>query len=95
MSGEYMNGYLVEGTQAVQITIDPSVAWAAGSIVSNISDTKKWLEALRRGTLISPSMLAEQRKWGSMETGNTENSYGFDLIVSASQFMGHTSGILG
>lgn len=95
MSGEYMNGYVVEGTRAVQITVDPSVAWAAGSIVSNISDTKKWLEALRQGTLISPAMLAEQRKWIPTETGGTENSYGFGLMMSASQFIGHTGGILG
>jgi len=91
MAGGHMNGYTVDGTSAVELAVDPSVAWSAGSIVSTISDMKKWLDALRQGTLISSAMQAEQRKWIAMEMGH----YGFGVAMIMSKFIGHTGGFAG
>ena len=88
---EHMCGYTVEGTTPVETLVDPSGAWAAGSIVSTISDMKKWLDSLQRGTLLSSEMTAEQRKWIPAGSG----SYGFGVVLAETHFIGHTGGFAG
>ncbi|WBB93285.1 serine hydrolase domain-containing protein [Verrucosispora sp. WMMC514] len=41
--------------------VDPSIAWAAGQMISTPSDLNKFLVALQTGKLISPATLAEMR----------------------------------
>ncbi|MEV4715189.1 serine hydrolase domain-containing protein [Micromonospora sp. NPDC049374] len=41
--------------------VDPSIAWAAGQMISTPSDLNKFLVALQNGKLISPERLAEMR----------------------------------
>ncbi|MEG3637242.1 serine hydrolase domain-containing protein [Micromonospora palythoicola] len=60
----YAKGYLPdpETTKWVDTTrVDPSIAWAAGQMISTPSDLNKFLVALQTGKLISPATLAEMR----------------------------------
>ena len=41
--------------------VDPSIAWAAGQMISTPSDLNKFLVALQNGKLIKPATLAEMR----------------------------------
>lgn len=41
--------------------LDPSIAWAAGQMISTPSDINKFLVALQNGKLITPTTLAEMR----------------------------------
>jgi len=87
ITGDHINGYGYEGTAPVEIKLNPSTAWAAGCLVSTISDLKKWLDAIRQGALLSPEMQAEHKKWVAAESGN---KYGFGLEFVLSNYMGHT-----
>jgi D-alanyl-D-alanine carboxypeptidase len=40
---------------------NPSLAWAAGALVSNLGDVEKFFRALLRGRLLPPSLLAEMK----------------------------------
>ncbi len=95
LKGECMKGYVTLGTNPVEIAIDPSFAWAAGSIVSTVPDMKKWLEAVRTGALLSPAMAAEQRKWVDMGPDPFFKKYGFGLMQGGAQFLGHGGSIAG
>ncbi|WFE47775.1 serine hydrolase domain-containing protein [Verrucosispora sp. WMMD1129] len=60
----YAKGYLPdpETMKWVDTTqVDPSIAWAAGQMISTPSDLNKFLVALQYGKLISPATLAEMR----------------------------------
>ncbi|MEV2242253.1 serine hydrolase domain-containing protein [Micromonospora sp. NPDC049891] len=60
----YAKGYLPdpETMKWVDTTqVDPSIAWAAGQMISTPSDLNKFLVALQNGKLISPATLAEMR----------------------------------
>ncbi len=94
ITGEHLHGYYTEGTRTVELAVDPSIAWASGSMVSTIFDMKKWLDALSAGTLISPSMLAEQRKYVPMSLDGTSGFYGFG-IMKENMYIGHTGSIPG
>ena len=87
IAGEHVNAYMYEGTVPVEIKFGPTSTWAAGCLVSTITDLKKWLDAIQRGVLLSPEMQAEHRKWVAAENGN---SYGFGLEFVRSKFIGHT-----
>lgn len=55
----YASAYLIN-KDGVRINAtylnDPSWAWAAGSMVSTVSDQLKWLDVLIKGSLLSPAM---------------------------------------
>ncbi|MFZ2960286.1 MAG: serine hydrolase domain-containing protein [Candidatus Ozemobacteraceae bacterium] len=95
ISGEYIKGYQPSsGTaSAVEVFIDPSLAWAAGSIITTLSDMKTWLDAVRNGTLLSPAMQAERKNWVQMS--DPGNYYGFGLMNINDKFLGHTGGTPG
>lgn len=60
----HAKGYLPdpETGKWVDITqLDPSIAWAAGQMISTPSDLNKFLVALQNGKLIKPATLAEMR----------------------------------
>jgi D-alanyl-D-alanine carboxypeptidase len=64
---------------------DPSWAWAAGAMISDIYDLKLYLKALAEGTLISPEMQKERLKWS---IDKDEFKYGLG-IFQVGDFLGH------
>ena len=67
MSGDYSHGYTQEDPAAEPVditgTMDPSMVWAAGAIISNLEDLEVWAPALARGELLSPRMQEERLTW--------------------------------
>jgi len=65
---------------------DPSWAWAAGAMTSDIYDLKIYLRALAEGTLISPEMQKERLKWSLDREGM---KYGAGIFQLGKDFLGH------
>lgn len=95
INGEHMNGYVINTgeTAPVEFLLAPSVAWAAGGTVSSLNDMKKFLDALAAGSLISPAMRLEQKKWVETDTAGTK--YGFGIFFEKNNFIGHTGDTIG
>lgn len=71
-----------------------SWAWAAGAMVSTLGDTRKWVENLVDGTLISDS-LHRQRFSGKLIPGASA-TYGLGMFTSEGTDMwGHNGGLPG
>ncbi|GGP63301.1 serine hydrolase domain-containing protein [Streptomyces abikoensis] len=58
--------------------IDPSVAWAAGAMISTNSDINRFFTALLAGRLLPAAQLAEMRT--TVPIGNTGAGYGLGLM---------------
>ncbi|MFB7180023.1 serine hydrolase domain-containing protein [Streptomyces sp. NPDC056257] len=58
--------------------IDPSVAWAAGQMISTNSDLNRFLTALLEGRLLPEAQLAQMRT--TVPIGNTGAGYGLGLM---------------
>lgn len=60
----FSKGYCVESLENYKEEcserFDPSLAWAAGAMISNVHDLKIWLKALAEGTLISSEMQSQR-----------------------------------
>lgn len=95
ISGSHLKGYNVDGGATSEIVVDPSWGWAAGGIISTVTDMKKWLDALAGRSLISPAMQAEQLKRVADPDSGGTMEYGFGAMVIWSQFIGHTGVIPG
>jgi len=67
MPGEYAHGYIQTGGVQYDVTsaLDPSVAGAAGAIISNLYDMKVWARAVGRGELLSQELQRERLQWAS------------------------------
>ncbi len=90
LPGQYSHGY-IEGAQGpVDYTnaFDPSWAWAAGAMTSNLDDLKAFARALGEGELVSRSMQRERLKTVPAQAGGDAFSYGLGL-VSRDGFLGH------
>jgi len=93
MWGSYPRGYSEDDTKwvypLVDVTtkFDPSWAWAAGAIVSDIADLKIYLKALAEGKLISKEMQTERLKWGLDRPGVIK--YGFGIFEVGKGYYGH------
>jgi len=74
---------------------NPSLAWAAGNIVSDVGDLARFFRALLGGRLLPPALLAEMKTPVEVEPGF---GYGLGLVVSDSPcglLYGHDGGIAG
>ncbi len=71
---------------------DISWAWAAGSMISTISDMKTWAEALGTGKMISAESQKERLKW--VEVAGSPAKYGLG-IFTVQGFIGHDGGLPG
>jgi D-alanyl-D-alanine carboxypeptidase len=82
MEEPYSMGYETgEGGALVNRTdyLDPSVAWSAGAVVSNLEDLRVWAKALGEGELLSEASHEEQMEWVVLpEDPNT--GYGLGLF---------------
>jgi D-alanyl-D-alanine carboxypeptidase len=75
---------------------NPSLAWAAGALVSNLGDLQRFFRALLRGRLLPPRLLAAMTT--PVPTGQPGLGYGLGLIVidtPAGRLIGHDGAIPG
>lgn len=98
IAGPHAHGYLpLERNGAVvpvDITrYDPSIAWAAGEMLSSAADLNRFYGALVRGRLLPAPLLAQ------MQTTTGPGNYGLGLLSatlpSGATLWGHTGGIFG
>ncbi len=76
--------------------LDPSFAWAAGAVVSDLDDLTRFLRALLRGRLLTPALLKEMTT--EVDTGDPEASYGMGLEfihTPCGTIVGHSGSIPG
>jgi D-alanyl-D-alanine carboxypeptidase len=75
---------------------NPSLAWAAGALVSNLGDLERFFRALLRGRLLPPRLLAAMTT--PVPTGQPGFGHGLGLIVidtPAGRLLGHDGAIPG
>jgi D-alanyl-D-alanine carboxypeptidase len=96
-SGDVLDGPLLDVT--VQ---DPSWAWAAGGLVSNLQDLVRFFRALLGGRLLPPGLLAEMRTTVAVPPGSIPlplyDRYGLGLLevaTPAGRLVGQLGGIPG
>ena len=81
MTGDYAHGYWPDPSSGklTDITsINPSMAWTAGCMVSNLEDLKTWVAALVDGKLVSKASLKEQMTF--VDTGMPFLKYGLGVF---------------
>lgn len=71
---------------------NPSWAWAAGAMISNLHDLRRWAKIVATGTLLSPKTQAERLK--TLPTGIPGTSYGLGIMNSGG-WIGHNGSIPG
>ncbi|MGA5409642.1 serine hydrolase domain-containing protein [Streptomyces lavendulocolor] len=71
---------------------NPSWAWAAGAMISNLHDLRRWAKVLATGELLSPATQAQRLK--TLPTGFPGTSYGLG-IFDANGWIGHNGSIPG
>jgi D-alanyl-D-alanine carboxypeptidase len=88
--GPVMDGPLLDFT-----VYNPSLAWAAGNVVSDLGDLTRFFRALLGGRLLSPGLLAEMTTTVPIGQGA---GYGLGLLVvetPCGRLIGHDGGIPG
>jgi D-alanyl-D-alanine carboxypeptidase len=102
--GRHANGYSlqydadgqpIEGTLFDITVFNPSLAWAAGNVVSDVDDLARFFRALLGGRLLPPAQLAEMKTPVAVAPGF---GYGLGLAVSdtpCGPLYGHDGGIPG
>ncbi|MEU6979285.1 serine hydrolase domain-containing protein [Streptomyces sp. NPDC046371] len=71
---------------------NPSWAWAAGAMTSNLHDLRRWAEILATGRLLSPETQAQRLK--TLPTGFPGTSYGLG-ILDTNGWIGHNGSLPG
>ncbi|WP_406838651.1 serine hydrolase domain-containing protein [Streptomyces sp. AHU1] len=71
---------------------NPSWAWAAGAMISDLRDLRHWAEVVATGTLLSPGTQAQRLK--TLPTGFPGLSYGLG-IFDANGWIGHNGSLPG
>lgn len=71
---------------------NPSWAWAAGAMISNLHDLRRWAEIVATGKLLSPQTQAQRLK--TLPTGFPGTSYGLG-IFETNGWIGHNGSIPG
>jgi len=97
MSGIYSRGYFSwpEGTGLYDFTnSNPSVAWAAGAMVSNLEDLRHWSQILCEGTLLSEEAHRQMLQWTDVPDFEGRIRYGFGIFYMDA-FLGHGGRIVG
>jgi D-alanyl-D-alanine carboxypeptidase len=94
MPSPYAHGYtLVKGAWVDQtIALAPSVSWAAGVMISDMADMKRWVKAYVTGTTNSPA--TQKARLACIPTGVGNLSFGLGIGCSAGWY-GYTGGITG
>ncbi|WP_137991086.1 serine hydrolase domain-containing protein [Streptomyces vilmorinianum] len=71
---------------------NPSWAWAAGAMISDLHDLRRWAKIVATGTLLSPQTQAERLRM--LPTGVPGTSYGLGIFESGG-WIGHNGSIPG
>ncbi|WP_405768649.1 serine hydrolase domain-containing protein [Streptomyces sp. NBC_01538] len=71
---------------------NPSWAWAAGAMISDLHDLRHWAEVVATGTLLSPETQAQRLK--TLPTGIPGLSYGLGIFRTGG-WIGHNGSIPG
>ncbi len=93
--GPHAHGYVKVGDRVVDITrINPSVAHAAGEMISTTADLDRFIAAVAKGELLKPAQAAEMKKTTDVSPG-----YGLGLeqerLPCGATVIGHGGGIPG
>ncbi|MHB8235785.1 MAG: serine hydrolase domain-containing protein, partial [Solirubrobacteraceae bacterium] len=81
------HGYALIGGRTIDVASwTTSYSWAAGSVVSTLSDLRRWAVALARGRLLDVRLQRERLRWVATGTPNFE--YGLGIFKIAG-FVGH------
>lgn len=73
---------------------NPSWAYAAGQLVSNLDDLRVWAKACAKGTLVSPRMQRERLQWSKLPPNTDTRKYGLGIGSNAG-WLGHTGELPG
>ncbi len=95
ISGDYSRGYLGEKNNSVpeDITfLDPSIMWAAGAFISDLSDLSLWAKSLAGGSLLTDKSKAARFSW--VETGQPGVESGLG-VLKVGDYIGYNGGIPG
>jgi D-alanyl-D-alanine carboxypeptidase len=71
---------------------NPSWAWAAGAMISNLHDLRRWADVVATGKLLSPQTQAQRLE--TLPTGFPGTSYGLG-ILETNGWIGHNGSIPG
>ncbi|MEU9700089.1 serine hydrolase domain-containing protein [Streptomyces sp. NPDC047981] len=71
---------------------NPSWAWAAGAMISNLEDLRRWARIVATGELLSPQTQAQRLKF--LPTGFPGTAYGLGIMNSGG-WIGHNGSIPG
>ncbi|CAL9451110.1 D-aminopeptidase [Streptomyces sp. enrichment culture] len=71
---------------------NPSWAWAAGAMISNLHDLRRWARILATGRLLSPATQAQRLR--TLPTGHPGTTYGLG-IFETNGWLGHNGSIPG
>ncbi|WP_406263134.1 beta-lactamase family protein [Streptomyces sp. NBC_00191] len=71
---------------------NPSWAWTAGAMISDLSDLRRWAEIVATGTLLRPETQRERLK--TLPTGFPGTSYGLGIFETGG-WIGHNGSIPG
>lgn len=98
MTGEYSRGYYADedSGELVDVTnaYDPSWAWTAGAMVSELTDMKTWVRALGSGEFLSKSVQNERLNWTDTKLEDVPLKYGLG-IMSVGGLLGHAGDLPG
>jgi len=91
---QYCHGYNsnINGIEDVSSSYDPSFAWAAGSLITNINDISVWLKMQLGSVILNPLLQFQRMNWVQM---GDNDGYGLALMKVGNGFIGHSGGIPG
>jgi D-alanyl-D-alanine carboxypeptidase len=109
MTAPYARGYGVEvtfsgATPVPQLTdelkdwtrFNPTVAWAAGGVVSTIGDLRIWLEEVAQGSLLSDQLQRERMTFPEIGSSPDAPPFRYGLgVASFDGMIGHDGSIFG
>ncbi len=97
MPSPYAHGYTLQnlvGRRTDATFNDPSWANAAGELISNARDLRKWAKVLGTGSLLQPATQKRRLEFNGLKPNQKERYYGFGMGKSAG-WVGHTGTLPG
>ncbi|MGC1381923.1 MAG: serine hydrolase domain-containing protein [Candidatus Baltobacteraceae bacterium] len=95
MPTPYAHGYSLDAKNEwvdESAVLPPSVSWAAGAMISNMADMRKWVKAYVTGT--TNSAATQKERLTCLPTGEGNLAFGLGIGCSAGWY-GYTGGITG
>jgi D-alanyl-D-alanine carboxypeptidase len=83
-----------DGKELIATDWDPTWAWAAGAMVSNLDDMHAWADALATGTLLDPATQKQRLETVSTPPMPPQDGYGLGIFDLAG-WVGHNGSLPG